>query len=147
MAAISLSAVRQRVAAAIDSALGGGGWQESGDPYDQFGQGDGERLHESYAVGIPSTSALQDRQKVAEGVLSDTNVRVKWAFNLSALDQVVAYDSALEAGDAVLAAVMAIQQSEDMHLVYQSGTHPVDADGWMLGDLSFRVIHHRPFAS
>lgn len=146
MAAISLSAIRQRVATAIDSALSADGWQESSDPYDQFGTGDGDRLHLSYAVGIPSTTALNDRQKVAEGVLSDSSVRVKWAFNLSALDQIVAYDSALDAGQDVLNAVIAIQQSEGLHLVYVSGTNPVDDQGWMLGDISFRAIHHRPIA-
>lgn len=145
---LAVSAIRQRVAAAIASALGTIGdtsWQEASDPYDQFGAGDGDRLHRSYAVGVPATSTLgNDRQVLARGVPCETTVRIRWAFNLSALDQVVSYDAGLDAEQLVLVAVMAIHQGMDLHLMYASSSRSVDDQGWMMGDITVRAIHALP---
>lgn len=146
MAAIAVSAVRQRVAAAIASALGTT-WQEASDPYDQFGAGDGDRLHQSYAVGAPTTVTLgNDRQVLARGVPSETAIRIRWAYNLSALDQVASYDAGLDSEQLLLATVMAIHQGIDLHLLFASSSRSVDDQGWMMGDITVRALHNMPLA-
>lgn len=139
--------LRQRTAAALTAALAGSGWQESSDSYDTFGAGDGERLHLSFAVGVPSTVAVVgDRQIRTVGAWSTSRVGVKWAYNLSALDQVVSYDAGLEAEADVLKAVLAALTSIGVRLVYESGNRAVDDQGWMMGTIVFRAPHHLPLS-
>lgn len=146
MGVVDLSEVRRKVASAIAGQLEADGWRESDDPCDIFGAaGDGEgRGHQSYAVGTPKTVALKDRQRRDKGVLSDTTVRVRWAYNLSALDQLASYDDALDAARRLRAAVMSVQQDEDFGLIYVSSDQAADAQGWMLGEQTYRAIHHLP---
>lgn len=146
MAAITVKAVRQRIVAVIDAALSASGWRESRDPYDRFGQGgDGDnRLHLGYAVGIISSTpraAVRQRQRASEGVEAETDVRVKWAYNLAALDQVTSYDAALDAGAAIRVAALSAHESADLHLVYAGDGQTVDADGWLIGEIRFVAVH------
>lgn len=143
---MKLSSVRQVVATAIADTLGASGWRESDDVFDRFGRGgDGEgRAHQSYAVGIPGTTALKDRQRLSEGVLSDTTVKVRWAYGIAAQGQVASQDAGLDAGQDVLNAVLTVQSGVEYGLIYVSSTQAVDDDGWLIGELTFRAIHHLP---
>lgn len=115
--------------------------------YDTFGSGDGEgRLHKGYSVGTPSTSWTKDRQRISEGALSETDLRVKWAYEIAALDQVVSYDAALDAERTILAAVMPLQARDELHLTYQTSSRVVDGQGWMMGELTFKALHHLPLS-
>ena len=144
MAALALSTIRQRVATAIATTLTT--WQQASDPYDQFGAGDGDRLHQSFAVGVPSSAVLvaNDRQIPARGVSVDTRLGIRWAYNIGALNQIVDYDAGLDAEALVLAAVMTIHQGVDLHLLYASSTRSVDDQGWMFGEITIRAIHALP---
>jgi len=146
MATMKLSEVRQAVATAIATALGASGWRESDDVFDHFGRGgDGEgRGHMSYAVGIPASTALKDRQRKSEGALSDTTVKVRWAWGVAALDKIASQDDGLDAGQDVLNAVETIQATEEFGLIYVSSTQTVDEEGWLIGEITFRAIHHLP---
>lgn len=145
--AVSLKTVRQRVVTAIAGGTGLNAWREASDPYDQFGAGgDGEnRLHQSFAVGVPTSSTMgKDRQRVADGTLSETRVGVRWSCNVAALNQVGSYDGGLDAEALILAAVMTIQRSEDMSIVYVTSSRSVDSEGWMSGELVFTARHQLP---
>ncbi len=147
--ALSVKTVRQRVVAAITGGAGLSSWREASDPYDVFGAGgDGEnRLHQSYAVGVPTTATLgKDRQRPADGTLSDTRVGVRWSLNVSALDQVASYDAGLDAEQLLLAAVLTIQQSEGLLLRFASSSRTVSTDGWMNGEIFFTARHQLPLA-
>ena len=147
MSVLAVSAIRQRIATAISTALGATGWRETTGVYDTFGSIDGEgRLHKSYAVGVPGTAWMKDRQRLIEGALSETDLRVKWAYNLATKDQLVSYDAGLDAEQAILAAVMTCQAANDLHVTYQNSNRTVDDQGWMMGELTFKGMHNQPLS-
>jgi len=143
MSTVKPSVVRQRVAAAITSALSASNWQEATDPYDTFGQGDGDRLDKSFAVGVSSTSATSDRQILSGGALVQTSVRVKFATMVPAMDQVAGYDTGLDAEASVLAAVMAARQSVALDIRYDGAERSI-SEGWFTCELAFTAIHRMP---
>lgn len=139
---LTVVAVRQRVAAAIATAMSAANWRETTGTVDTFGAGDGEnRLHLGYAVGSPSTSFKAGRQKRSEGMLVETTVRVRWAYSLGALAQLADYDVALAAEAAIIVGVHAKAQSTDLHLTFVSATREVDDQGWMMGDITWTADH------
>lgn len=143
VATLSPAEVRRRIATAITTAMGSNGWRETTGVIDNFGEGDGEgRLHKSFSVGVPASSALTDRQRLTEGAYTDTSVRVRLGYNLAALDQLTSYDEAIQGEDAVRAAVMQARM-ESLHVLFSRSSRSV-ADGWMLVDMEFRAIHHAP---
>jgi hypothetical protein len=138
---LSLAALRQRVAAAVLAAVTHEDGQESTIPWDQFGTGEsGSLLHKSYAVGCPSTT-FQGRQRGMEGTLAETEVRVRWAFNLAALDQITSYDEALAFGGLVVEASRRIIGGGVSVVILVSASQALDDQGWMNGDVTLRVIH------
>lgn len=142
---LDLAAVRQRVAAAIASALSASGWRESTGPYDQFGVTDGEgRFDKSYAVGVPSTRPLGDRQRRSLGVLVETRVGVRWAYKLGAKRQVTDYDEALAADASIRSAIAAIGQGSDLHLILGPCSNECDDQGWATGEQEWLAYHRLP---
>lgn len=143
MSTVSPSTIRQRVSTAIINALQASGWQESGDTYDTFGEGDGDRIDKSYAVGVPSSRALGDRQVLAAGALAETTVAVKFCISIPAMDQVAGYDAGLDAEALVLAAVLTARQSTGCDILVVDSKRDV-AEGWFNDELVFRAIHRWP---
>lgn len=145
MSTLDLKAVRQRVAAAISGAMTAGGWREAKEPYDQFGASDGEgRFHKSYAVGVPSTAPMGDRQRASLGVMVETQVRVRWAYKLGAQRQVTDYDAGLDVESDIRAAVATVAQSTDLHLLLRPSSRSSDDQGWMTGEMEWVAIHRLP---
>lgn len=142
---LDLADVRQRVAAAIDGAMSASGWREATGPYDQFGVTDGEgRFHKSYAVGVPATRPLPDRQRRSIGTLVETRVGVRWAYQLGAKRQVTDYDAALAADAQIRAAVASIAQSTGLHLTLGPCSRESDDQGWMTGEQEWTALHTLP---
>lgn len=139
MAALSVSAVRARVAAALEALPG---WHESEWAYEFFGSDPDERVHLSFSVGVPDTNVhpREGRQRLSEGALVDTSVEVAWAYRLGASSHVSAYDSALAAEQAAVQAVVGMDRS-DLSIVLDSLSRKNVEEGWVLGTLRFRVIH------
>lgn len=134
--------IRQTIAGAILNELEGDGWQESAVPYDQFGSGEGENaLHKSFAVGCPTTTPFGGRQTLAEGVFVDTAVVIKWAYNVSALDQVDSYDAAL-VFEALIVGAAASSRRDGLQLIVGQMTRPLDDQGWIFGSITLRALHH-----
>ena len=144
MAAYSKRAVRQFVTAALTAGLGST-WREASVVYEQFGTGDGDgRLHKGWVVGVPESRALQDRQVPAVGVLSETVLGIRWAFNIAAQRQLASFDEALDAEQEIVTILTANRQAPDLHLVHVSSATPVDDQGWLFGQLVYKALHHRP---
>lgn len=139
---IAVSAIRQRIATAISTAMGASGWRESGDPLDVAGAGgDGEgRLHLGYAVGCPSTTALADRQRTSLGAFVETRVQVKAFYQLGAKKQITDYDAALDAEATMRLAIQAASPS-DLHLRFEGTTRTVDDQGWMTMEQAWIALH------
>ena len=139
MASLAVSAVRARVAAGV-AALSG--WTESGWACDLFARDTSHLLHHTFAVGVPDTATHpgDGRQRPAEGALVVTIVGVKWAHRLRQDAQVGDYDLALDAEQAVIAAVLGISR-ENLHIKYQDSRRQTDGEGWVIGTLRFESIH------
>lgn len=141
MSALKVSEVRQRIAATLTTVLASAGWRESTGPYELFAETDGDnRAHKGFAVGCPETTAVDDRQKVAEGVLVRTDVRVVWAWNLAGLAQVESADEALDAESLLIGALASTQVSVGLILTFVAARRTVTA-GWMLGEIQMRGQH------
>lgn len=137
---ISVETIRQRSSAAILAVLAAQGWQESPVVFEQFGSGEGDNLlHKAYAVGCPSTVFMGGRQQVTAGALVETQVVVRWAYNISALDQVTSYDEGLRYAGLLTMAARRITGVTAVILV--SAIQAVDDQGWMMGEVTLRVIH------
>lgn len=139
---LSVSAVRSRLAAAITTALGASGWAEATVSADQFpGSTSSNRAHKAFAVSISRTSpASNQRQTRSEGAMSVSTVRVRWAWEIAALDQVASYDAGLDGEAALILAVMGASLV-DLHLVLGDVTRSVDDQGWLTGEITVEAIH------
>lgn len=150
MSALSVAGLRQRIASTIDTALAASGWRQSSDTWEQFGTGgDGEgRMHLGYAIGCPASAVMGNlqRQRLTEGALVETELHVRWGFNLAALDQVNAYDDALAAEAALVVAIMSVSRSANLNLVLERAERRVDDQGWVLGDVKLRAFHQYALA-
>lgn len=142
MAALSVSAVRQRVQLTIASALSGDGWRPSRFVPELFARDSDQISPRMYSVGVQSTRPIGDRQRATVGTVVETMVVVRFAWRLRADAQVADYDAALDAEAEVLEAVMATPLT-DLHI--RLDTIPqrrVFTDGaWFLGELLFRAEH------
>lgn len=145
---VEVSEVRQHVAGMIDAALAASGWVESPVVYDAFGTGvSGERAHESYAVGCPSTDyyvpdAPKPRQKEAVGQLVQTDVGIRMLYEIGSGKQVADYDAALDAEREVLNAISAAPRAPGLHLVLSRiPTVRTVEDGWFSAELHITATH------
>lgn len=140
---LSVSALRRRLALSIHTAMGADGWRESAVVYDQFpGDTADSAAHKGYAVGSPRSSVIgSNRQRVSEGVLVETTVRVRWCWHLAALEQVGTYDDGLDQEALLIQALFASART-DLHIYLVDTTRTVDDQGWLTGDLSLRCLHH-----
>lgn len=151
MAALSLSALRSRIAAAIVETLGADGWRQSSMVYDLFpGQDSRQVAHLAFAVGVPGTvPTAGDRQNSRGGAttkatLATTVVSVRWTHRLRADGpQISDYDDALDAEQILLNTIMSTDTNPD--LAIKLGRIPIRTaagDGTtFLGQLDFEVLH------
>lgn len=142
MANIAVSTIVGRVATAISTALSATGWRQSTCVYDQFGSGESDnRYHKGFAVGAISTKVRKDRQRVSVGAQVDTDIRVRWAYNVAAMDQVDTYALGLDSEQLILNAVMSVHGTDSLHLDFVDMAREVDDQGWMTGEMTFSAYH------
>jgi hypothetical protein len=142
MAAIALSAIRQRVVAAVVAGLGASGWREAPEPFDLFGtRASDQRLDQGFAVGLTRTQDQGGRQRLTEGAVVLSRVAIRWSVKSKAKAQVVSYDAALDAEETLIRSVMAQHRSADLHIIYQESSRVVVDEGWILGTIEFETRH------
>lgn len=131
------SSARQAVTAAI-AALDG--WTVSRFAPELFGRDAGQLLHHAFAVGVPDTTdhPRDGRQRRSEGLLVTSTVVVTWAHRLRGDAQDGDYDAALDAEQDLVGAVKAIS---DAHVTVQRMTRRALPEGWVLGSVTFAVLH------
>jgi hypothetical protein len=140
---LALSALRQRVAAAIISELGGSGWIEAAVPFDRFpGQEEGVVLGDrAFAVGVPNTVALGEPQRRATSVEANTGVAVRYVRPLAAMDMVASYDEALDEEATIIAAVQTVARSAGLNMKFEAAERSVVEDGVLVGLVTWRACH------
>lgn len=150
--ALAPKSIRQRIAAAIDSALGSASppWSESIYAFPAFPAGIGDSralVHLSYAVGIGDTESVSsDRQVPGLGAYSATQILVRYTCRLRADAHLADYDSAQDAETALISAVMATAQDPGLSIVLERTLRPRNplGDGTIyLAQIDFRIHHHR----
>lgn len=138
------SALRARIATAINTDLAADGWTESRYAYPLFpGQDSRLIVHLGYAVGLISTTPVRpDRQAQSFGAVVQTTVGVRFAHRLRADAMVADYDAALDAEGDLLISVMGSSQTDGQVVLQGVTTRDVVADGTLyLGEIRFTVLH------
>lgn len=143
MGAVSLSTIRSRFSTAISSL---DGYDESRNPYDGYGRSPNTIAHQRFSVGIRGvTSRTDDRQREINGVMTETEVFVRYPFRIRPKDQVLSYDLALSSAESVIKKIT--NRSSPLHDNLQIRWRGLDnelADSgeWVSIIITFIVLHY-----
>lgn len=143
MSAVSLSTIRQRFATQIDTLTG---FNQSRNPYDGYGRSPNTIAHQRFSVGIRGVNSRDDdRQRRSAGVMSETEVFVRYAFRIRPKDQVISYDDALDSAQQVIQTIT--NRSTPLHSDLQIrftglDNELADSGEWCTINLSFNVLHY-----
>jgi hypothetical protein len=141
---VSRAEVRQRIAAAITGALGAT-WRESAYAYDVLGADGQSVAHLSFAVGVGrSVPTRLDRQRPDVGSMAATPVFVRFLHRVRGDAQVKDYDAALDAGEQLRTAVLAVDRDPGIAVLWTEDGQPVPVgDGTFLRMQFGFTVHHR----
>lgn len=143
MSAVSLSTIRQRFATAI-SALAG--FDESRNPYDGYGRSPNTVAHKRFSVGVGTvTSRDDDRQRRSTGIMTDTDVLVRFAFRIRPKDQIDSYDDALDAAAEVIEKITnrSTPLHDNLQIRFRGFDNELSDSGeWCTLSIQFSVLHY-----
>lgn len=143
MSAVSLSTIRKRFATAVTTLSG---FDESRNPFDGYGRSPNTIAHKRFSVGVGTvTSREDDRQRRSEGIMTDTQMSVRFAFRIRPKDQIDSYDNALDAAEQVIEIIT--NRSTPLHDSLQIrftglDNELADSGEWCSLTLSFSVLHY-----
>jgi hypothetical protein len=141
---VSPATIRQRVAAAL---AGLSGWSESPVDFDVYTLRNYDSLqHRGFAVGIPSTTTSDTRQRGK--ALSTTQVVVRWGYRIVTDGQVAAGDAATTDELAAIAAIRTMDESEVGRPRLESITRRTSGEpvAMRLTEATFSVDHFYPLS-
>lgn len=141
---LTRSSLRRRVADAILVTQDRYQWIESAYHVDLVGQDPRVAAHLSFGVGILTTiPANLDRQRTAVGTVASTGVLVRFVHQMRPDSQIADYGSALDAGEAMVAACMALETDPSLSITLsQYRTPRLAGDGtYLLSDVEFLCLH------
>lgn len=139
MSTLSVSDVRQRVAAALEAVPT---WAESRWGLDLLGRDPKFTGNRLFAVGVSDTSVSPSaqRQKRSEGALVESIVQIRWLWQLRLDDQIASMDEALDGEHSLIVALAGISL-DDLHLIFQRAERRVTPEGWVVGTLQHSARH------
>lgn len=143
MSAVSLSTIRKRFATAVTTLSG---FDESRNPFDGYGRSPNTIAHKRFSVGVGTvTSREDDRQRRSDGIMTDTQMSVRFAFRIRPKDQIDSYDNALDAAEQVIEIIT--NRSTPLHDSLQIrftglDNELADSGEWCTLTLSFSVLHY-----
>jgi hypothetical protein len=143
MSAVSLSTIRKRFASAVTTLSG---FDESRNPFDGYGRSPNTIAHKRFSVGVGTvTSREDDRQRRSDGIMTDTQMSVRFAFRIRPKDQIDSYDNALDAAEQVIEIIT--NRSTPLHDSLQIrftglDNELADSGEWCTLTLSFSVLHY-----
>lgn len=140
---ITVRGVIEAVDTAIDTAVGGDGWQASTTVYDRFGRTEGDNLgHKCWTVGTPRTRPQHARRdRMVDTDLAVTQIGVRWSYSIGSLRQGDDYRDALDSEAALTLAVLGAGAATAMHPVLVDARREVRDGGVLFGELLFEVEH------
>lgn len=143
MSAVSLSTIRKRFADAVTTLSG---FDESRNPFDGYGRSPNTIAHKRFSVGVGTvTSREDDRQRRSTGIMTDTQMSIRFAFRIRPKDQIESYDNALDAAEQVIEIIT--NRSTPLHDSLQIrftglDNELADSGEWCTLTLSFSVLHY-----
>ena len=143
MSAVSLSTIRQRFATQVGTI---DGFSEGRNPYDGYGRSPNTIAHKRYSVGIRGVSSRDDdRQRRAVGVMSETEVFIRYAFRIRPKDQLDSYDDALDSAQVVIKEITnrSTPLHDDLQIRFTGMDNELaDSGEWCTINLTFNVLHY-----
>tara|TARA_R110000868_G_scaffold189732_2_gene433264 strand:+ start:2577 stop:3020 length:444 start_codon:yes stop_codon:yes gene_type:complete len=143
MSAVSLSTIRQRFAVSI-TALSG--FDESRNPFDGYGRSPNTVAHKRFSVGVGTVSSRDDdRQRRDSGVMTDTEILVRYAFRIRPKDQIDSYDDALTSAAAVMETITnrSTPLHDNLQIRFRGLDNELSDSGeWCTITLTFTVLHY-----
>jgi len=134
--------LRTAVAARVASVTGLAG--ESLVLYDFLRQPSHSPVHARFAIHAGPTAPLSDRQKPADGVLSTTEIRVMFPWQLSTKDQVTSLGEMLAIQALIRNVLIVVGWDPRLQCRLGSQDYTAGADGWLWSEQSFSAFHLLP---
>ena len=142
MAAVSLANARQRVAVRVATVSG---FTESRLPFDLFGLVPKSVGHKRFAVKCSASDPIAHRQATRNGLYLNTRILVRFSYRLRPKDLKTDVDSATDAEELVIAAILADDTTlkASMSVQYLSTlSRTVTGSGeYHLTELQFEALH------
>jgi len=143
MAAVNLSIIRSRFADKISSLTG---FNESRNPFDGYGRSPNTVSHKLFMVGVGGVRAREDdRQKRFIGVMSQTEILVRFIYRIRPKDQIESYDDGLNAAQEVIEALTnrSSPLHDDLQIRFMGLDNELSDSGeWLTFTLNFSVLHY-----
>lgn len=136
-----LSTLRETLSSAVGALSG---WRVSTVAPDLFGQDTDHLQHHAYALRLPTTTGTgTERQRPSERWAAATIVEVLWAHRIRGDAQVADYDAGLDAEQDVVKALKGVSSAQ---MLVEQLDRRVVPEGWMLGTIRLRLLHHYALA-
>lgn len=135
-----VATLRAAITAAVDALPG---WSASRFAPELFGRDTDKLSHLAFVVGVPSTVPKDGRQSLVDGCLVFSTVEVRWSYRLRGDAQSGDYDSATDAEQALVKAVVGVSSQ---HILIQQLVRAARAEGWVIGTATFQVLHRYALA-
>jgi len=144
MSTVSFSALRAGIASVIVAR--GTPWSLAVVPFSQFDVSDvpdaigALNAHGAFAVGLDTSDAGTDRQRVANGTWISTRAIVRFFARYVPHDGITSEDAALDMERTLIAAVVA---AEDLgHILWESSSRTsTDTGNWFAHEVAFNCTH------
>ena len=124
------------------------GWRESRVLPESFGRDADSIAHKAFVVHPLTTKDLrQYRGKPAEGTLVETDLQIRFSWRIAPKDMSNSYDDSLDGAQAVIQLLMvydATWPSSYKVQVLETSQAATDTGEWVIGVVSFRVVHTLP---
>ena len=124
------------------------GWRESRVLPETFGRDADSIAHKAFVVHPVATKDLrQYRGKPAEGTLVETDLQIRFSWRIAPKDMSNSYDDSLDGAQAVIQLLMvydATWPSSYKVQVLETSQAATDTGEWVIGVVSFRVVHTLP---
>ena len=145
MSSVKLSAIRSRMAAAIEG-ISGAGLHQSPLPFDAFGRTTNTLAHKAFAVGMGGSTARDDRQRASEGAMMETDVDITFAYRIRPLDQLTDVDLEMDLENTIITALLDRSNNAlypNLHIKLISTTRTLtDSGEYVISLLSFAALHY-----
>lgn len=142
MAFVDYSDIRGRFAAKIKTLSG---FTESRNPFDDFNRFPNTIAQKRFSVGIGSIQAMEEqRQSSPTGLMCQTQVFVKFPYRLRPKDQIVDYDSSMDAGQEIILActIRGAPLHTGLQIFFQQMEHEItDSGEYIITTIQFSVMH------